>query len=274
MIARAEPPIQKRNPPSAGRTLDPGGGKTGVRNPLPVCARVAALPLVRTMMQGGGGNHIAFVRRLYRDAAYVLAAGIGIIVFEAALGISLENYWFEELGQSHRYWLSLEYRVAIFCGSALGRPVRRRQPARTVLAVCSDSDKRAVDRRICVRGFDWIFCDAALDSAHAVPRRHGGRRSRSGVRQRSFFLLAGIATLRRRRRNRHRGSLPCDSALAGLGLVARSGTAAFVYRLAPGRTPDHYGSVVLLSPGPSWAVGRAGYGRAWFSAHCCASHSG
>ncbi len=32
----------------------------------------AALPLVRTLMQGGGGNHIAFVHRLYRDAAYIL----------------------------------------------------------------------------------------------------------------------------------------------------------------------------------------------------------
>ena len=74
----------------------------------------AALPLVRTLMQGAGGDHIAFVHRLYRDAAYILAAAIGIIVFEAALGISLENYWFTELGQSHRYWLSLEYRVAIF----------------------------------------------------------------------------------------------------------------------------------------------------------------
>ena len=74
----------------------------------------AALPLVRTLMQGGGGNHIAFVHRLYRDAAYILAAVLGIIVFEAALSISLEIYWFEELGQLHRYWLSLEYRVAIF----------------------------------------------------------------------------------------------------------------------------------------------------------------
>ncbi len=74
----------------------------------------AALPLTRTLLQGARGNHIAFVHRLYRDAAYILSAAVGIIVFEAALGISLENYWFEELGQSHRYWLSLEYRVAIF----------------------------------------------------------------------------------------------------------------------------------------------------------------
>lgn len=75
---------------------------------------LAALPLARTLMLGAGGKHIAFVHRLYRDAAYILAAVLGIIVFEVALRISLENYWFQELGQSHRYWLSLEYRVAIF----------------------------------------------------------------------------------------------------------------------------------------------------------------
>jgi hypothetical protein len=74
----------------------------------------AALPLVRTLMLERGGNHIAFVHRLYRDAAYILLSVLGIVVFEAALRISLENYWFEELDQSHRYWLSLEYRVAIF----------------------------------------------------------------------------------------------------------------------------------------------------------------
>ena len=59
----------------------------------------AALPLARTLMQGTGGNRIAFVHRLYRDAAYILAAVLGIIVFEAALGISLEMYWFGELGR-------------------------------------------------------------------------------------------------------------------------------------------------------------------------------
>ena len=75
---------------------------------------LAALPLALTLLQGGGGNHIAFVHRLYRDAAYILAAILGIICLEAALGISLDNYWFEELGQSHRFWLSIEYRVGIF----------------------------------------------------------------------------------------------------------------------------------------------------------------
>ena len=89
---------------------------------------LAALPLAYTLLQQGGGNHVAFVHRLYRDAAYILAAVLGIVCLEAALGISLENYWFEELGQSHRFWLSIEYRVGIFlCDSALGRLVRRSQ---------------------------------------------------------------------------------------------------------------------------------------------------
>ena len=75
---------------------------------------LAAAPLALSLMQGARGDHIAFAHRLYRDAAYILVAVVGIAICEAALGISLENYWFAELGQSHRYWLSLEYRAAIF----------------------------------------------------------------------------------------------------------------------------------------------------------------
>jgi uncharacterized protein len=74
----------------------------------------AAVPLARTFLLESGGNRVVFLHRLYRDAAYVLAAIVGIICFEAALRISLENYWFTELGQSHRYWLSLAYRLGIF----------------------------------------------------------------------------------------------------------------------------------------------------------------
>lgn len=74
----------------------------------------AAVPLARTFLSESGGNQVAFLHRLYRDAAYVLAAVVGIICFEAALRISLENYWFTELSQSHRYWLSLAYRLGIF----------------------------------------------------------------------------------------------------------------------------------------------------------------
>jgi uncharacterized protein len=75
---------------------------------------IAALPLAGSLLQRGAGNHIAFVHRLYRDAAYIVIAILLVICFEAALRISLENYWFAELGQSHRFWLSIEYRVGIF----------------------------------------------------------------------------------------------------------------------------------------------------------------
>jgi uncharacterized membrane protein (UPF0182 family) len=75
---------------------------------------LAALPLARTLLQAGGADHIALVHRLYRDAAYLLFVVLAIICLEAALGISLENYWFGELVQSYRFWLSLEYRAGIF----------------------------------------------------------------------------------------------------------------------------------------------------------------
>ena len=75
---------------------------------------LSALPLAFTLLQGSGGNQIAFVHRLYRDAAYISAAVFAIICLEAALSISLESFWFAELEQSRRFWLSIEYRVGIF----------------------------------------------------------------------------------------------------------------------------------------------------------------
>jgi uncharacterized protein len=74
---------------------------------------LAAIPLARILLQMGD-NPIAFVHHLYRDATCILSAVLGIICLEAALRISLEKYWFEELGQSHRFWLSIEYRAGIF----------------------------------------------------------------------------------------------------------------------------------------------------------------
>jgi uncharacterized membrane protein (UPF0182 family) len=75
---------------------------------------LAALPLARSLLLGAGGDRIAFVHRLYRDAAYMAIAILAVFCLEAALRISLENYWFAELGQSHRFWLSIAYRVGIF----------------------------------------------------------------------------------------------------------------------------------------------------------------
>ena len=75
----------------------------------------ASLPLARTLLTGRGGRSGGiFLRRLYRDLAYITAAVVAIIGFEMALTISLQNYWFGELGQRYRYWLALGIRTGIF----------------------------------------------------------------------------------------------------------------------------------------------------------------
>jgi uncharacterized membrane protein (UPF0182 family) len=79
---------------------------------------LAALPLALTVLRGSN-DHVAFIHRLYRDAGYVLVVIAGIVCLEAVLSISLEDYWFTELAFSHRFWLSIEYRVGIFLVIAL-----------------------------------------------------------------------------------------------------------------------------------------------------------
>jgi uncharacterized membrane protein (UPF0182 family) len=75
----------------------------------------AALPLARTLSTARGHRRgVMFLHRLYRDLAYVAAAVVAIIGFEMALAISLQNYWFSELGQTYRYWLALGLRTGIF----------------------------------------------------------------------------------------------------------------------------------------------------------------
>jgi uncharacterized protein len=76
---------------------------------------LAALPLARTISTGTSGRPgVLFMHRLYRDLAYIAAAVLAIIGFETALNISLQAYWFSELGQSYRYWLALGLRLALF----------------------------------------------------------------------------------------------------------------------------------------------------------------
>ena len=74
----------------------------------------AALPLAITLLGKKRAWCDAFAHRVYRGAAYVVAAIVCIICLEVALRISLEAYWFAELGQSHRFWLSIAYRIEIF----------------------------------------------------------------------------------------------------------------------------------------------------------------
>ena len=72
-------------------------------------------PLARTLLMWGGRRaSVALLHRLYRDLAYIAAAVLAIICFETALTISLQIYWFGELGQHYRYWLALGLRLGIF----------------------------------------------------------------------------------------------------------------------------------------------------------------
>jgi len=66
------------------------------------------------LMWGGRRASVALLHRLYRDLAYIAAAVLAIICFETALTISLQIYWFGELGQRYRYWLALGLRLGIF----------------------------------------------------------------------------------------------------------------------------------------------------------------
>jgi len=210
---------------------------------------LAALPLASTLLQGGRGNHIAFVHRLYRDAAYILAAVLGIILFEAALGISLENYWFEELGQSHRYWLSLEYRIAIFLVILL------------LVGLFIGANLRLLSRSYAVvpASAPWIvgFAFASMVGFIATPLwipllRFLGAMPAGVVdpvfgKELSFYLLAlplyddiiDIVI----------GILCVAIALwLGIGIAAHGGTAASVYRADPFRTSQAHRSVAIPSP--------------------------
>jgi uncharacterized protein len=215
----------------------------------------AALPLVRTLRQGVGGNHVAYVHRLYRDAAYVLAAAVGIIVFEAALGIALENYWFEELGQSHRYWLSLEYRVAIFLvvllsvGLFVGANLRVLCRSYAVVPASAPW----------IVGFGLAAIVGVVSTSLWIPLVRFLGATSAGVvdplfgKDLSFYLLA--LPLYDRVVDIIIGVLFVASALwMGIGTAARSGTAAFAYRPDPLGDSHLHRSVAIPTPDQSRAV--------------------
>ena len=214
---------------------------------------LAALPLARTLMQGAGGDRIAFVHRLYRDAAYILAAVLGIIVFEAALHISLENYWFEELGQSRRYWLSLEYRVAIFFVVSL------------LVGLFVGANLRVLCRPYVIpTSAPWVvgFVFAALIGFFATPlwiplMRFLGATPAGVVdpvfgKDLSFYLLAlplydDIVEI-------VIGILGVTIALwVVMATLARSATAAFAYRPDPFGASHPHRNIAILSPNQTWA---------------------
>jgi uncharacterized membrane protein (UPF0182 family) len=76
---------------------------------------LALVPLAKTLSRRQTGvPSLAYVHRIYRDLAYVAAAILAVILFEAALKIALNYYWFSELGQQYRYWFTFGLQVAIF----------------------------------------------------------------------------------------------------------------------------------------------------------------
>ncbi|HEV2365083.1 MAG TPA: UPF0182 family protein [Caulobacteraceae bacterium] len=76
---------------------------------------IAAIPLaITTARRRTAGPTVALAHRMYRDLAYVAAAVVAIVAFELALRISLDAYWFSEVGQSHRYWFAVGLQAAIF----------------------------------------------------------------------------------------------------------------------------------------------------------------
>jgi uncharacterized membrane protein (UPF0182 family) len=74
---------------------------------------LAAAPLGRTLLRASAEGRVS-ARRIYRDLLPVGAVVLGIITLEVVFRISLQNYWFGELGQQYRYWLALGLRTGIF----------------------------------------------------------------------------------------------------------------------------------------------------------------
>ena len=88
---------------------------------------VALAPLAKSLSRRqSGAPSLADLHRIYRDLVYVAAAVLAVIAFETALRVSLNYYWFAELGQQYRYWFMLGLQVAIFiailviCGLFIG----------------------------------------------------------------------------------------------------------------------------------------------------------
>jgi len=78
-----------------------------------VALAIAAAPLAMTLRRASVTGVVS-PQQIYRDLLRIGVVALGIIVLEIIFRISLQNYWFAELGQQYRYWLALGLRTAIF----------------------------------------------------------------------------------------------------------------------------------------------------------------
>jgi hypothetical protein len=176
---------------------------------------LAALPLARTLLTGRGGRSgVIFLHRLYRDLAYIAAAVVAIIGFEMALTISLQNYWFSELGQRYRYWLALGIRTGIFLallisvGAFIGTNLRNL--CRPLPAAPRSAPWFA---GFVLAALVGIGATTPLDTTPRLPRGDYHRRQRSSLRQRHFLLPARLALVRLFGCHRHHRARHDDCAL-------------------------------------------------------------
>jgi len=79
----------------------------------------AAAPLAMTLLRAAPGQSIS-PHHIYRHLLRIGAVVLLLIVLEVVFTISLQNYWFGELGQQYRYWLALGLRTAIFATVFVG----------------------------------------------------------------------------------------------------------------------------------------------------------
>ena len=196
---------------------------------------LAAAPLIRTLLKGGGGGApLTLLHRIYRDFAYIAAAVVAIICFETALNISLQNYWFGELGQRYRYWLALGLRlgifftilvsIGIFWGSTCGRCAGHCRRSRVAPHGLRPSflPHWSVSARRPFGSHCWAFSERTLP----------GPATRCSAR--IFLLSARLALVRRRGQHRHYRSRHHD---CPLGLDRARVLPSLGKALAPARLP-------------------------------------
>ncbi|MFI5033577.1 MAG: UPF0182 family protein, partial [Reyranellales bacterium] len=78
-----------------------------------VAVALAVAPLMVRLALLAPGQTLT-LHQMYGHLLRIAAVVLAIILLEVAFDISLQNYWFAELGQQYRYWLVLGIRLGIF----------------------------------------------------------------------------------------------------------------------------------------------------------------